>query len=97
MSFLSFEGQELTFPFITFQSIPMRQTQRICSSDEKFNLNYLTFNLPNSKERISEITAIFHRHGFNSNIYHVETEKNMIILKNKSFWHTLSFRVENTP
>ena len=75
----------------------MRQTQLIRFSDEKLNLDYLTFNLPNSRERISEIAAIFHRHGFNSNLYDVETEKTTIILEDKSFGHTLTFRLENNP
>jgi hypothetical protein len=45
--------------------------------DEKFNLDYLTFNLPNLIElieRISEIAEIFYRYRFNSKIYDVETD-----------------------
>ena len=72
----------------------MIQRQPISFSDEKFNLDYLTFNLPNSIERISEI---FYRYGFNSKIYDVETEKTTIILEDKSFGHTLTFRLENNP
>jgi hypothetical protein len=70
----------------------MIQRQPINFSDEKFNLDYLTFNLSNSIERIAEI---FYRYGFNSKIYDVETEKTTIILENKSFSHTLTFRLEN--
>ena len=54
-------------------------------------------NLPNSIERISEIAEIFYRYGFNSKIYDVETEKTTIILEDKSFGHTLTFRLENNP
>ena len=50
----------------------MIQKQPISFSDEKFNLDYLTFNLPNSIERISEIAEIFYRYGFNSKIYDIE-------------------------
>ena len=57
----------------------------------------MTFNLPNSIERISEIIEIFYRYGFNSKIYDVETEKTTIILEDKSFKHTLTFRLENNP
>ena len=75
----------------------MIQKQPISFSDEKFNLDYLTFNLPNSIERILEIAEIFYRYGFNSKIYDVETEKTTIILEDKSFGHTLTFRLENNP
>lgn len=34
----------------------------------------MTFNLPNSIERISEIAEIFYRYRFNSKIYDVETD-----------------------
>ena len=75
----------------------MIQRQPISFSDEKFNLDYLTFNLPNSIERISEIAEIFYRYGFNFKIYDVETEKITIILEDKTFGHTLTFRLENNP
>jgi len=75
----------------------MLQRQPISFTDEKFNINYLTFNLPNSIERISEIAEIFYRYRFNSKIYDVETEKTTIILEDKSFGHTLTFRLENNP
>lgn len=75
----------------------MIQRQPISFSDEKFNLDYLTFNLPNSIERISEIAQIFSRYKFNSKIYNVETEKTTTILEDKSFGHTITFRLENNP
>jgi len=75
----------------------MLQRQPISFSDEKFNLDYLTFNLPNSIERISEIAEIFYRYRFNSKIYDVETEKTTIILEDKSFGYTITFRLENNP
>ena len=75
----------------------MLKRQPISFSDEKFNLDYLTFNLPNSIERISEIAEIFYRYRFNSKIYYVEAEKTTIILEDKSFVHTLTFRVETNP
>lgn len=71
----------------------MLQKQPISFTDEKFNLDYLTFNLPNSIERISEIAEIFYRYRFNSKIYDVETEKTTIVLENKSFVHTITFRL----
>ena len=75
----------------------MLQRQPISFTDEKFNLDYLTFNLPNSIGRISEIAEIFYRYTFNSKIYDVETEKTTIILEDKSFTHTITFRLENNP
>lgn len=75
----------------------MIQIQPISFSDEKFSLDYLTFNLPNSIKRISEIAEILYRYGFNSKIYDVETEKTTIILEDKSFGDTLTFRLENNP
>ena len=57
----------------------------------------MTFNLPNSIERISEIAEIFYRYRFNSKIYDVETEKTTIVLEDKSFVHTIIFRLENNP
>lgn len=75
----------------------MIQRQPISFKHEKFTLDYLTFNLPNSIDRISEIAEIFYQYKFNSNIYYVETEKTKIILEDKSFLHTLTFRVESNP
>lgn len=75
----------------------MIQKQSISFSDEKFNLDYLTFNLLNSIERISEIAEIFYRYRFNSKIYDVETEKTTILLEDKSFGYTFTFRLENNP
>jgi len=51
----------------------------------------LTFNIPNSRERILEFAAIFH----SSNVFDVATDKSKIILEDKSFKHTLTFRLEN--
>lgn len=75
----------------------MIQRQPISFNHEKFTLDYLTFNLSNSIDRISEIAEIFYRYRFNSKIYYVEAEKTTIILEDKSFVHTLTFRVESNP
>jgi hypothetical protein len=70
-------------------------TQLITFRAEKLNLDYLTFNILNSRERILEFAAIFHSHKFNSNVFDVATDKSKIILEDKSFKHTLTFRLEN--
>jgi hypothetical protein len=70
-------------------------TQLITFRAEKLNLDSLTFNIPNSIERILEFAAIFHSHEFNSNVFDVATDKSKIILEDKSFEHTLTFRLEN--
>ena len=66
-------------------------------SDKKFSLEYLTFNLSNQIERILKIAKIFYRWQFNSKIYDLETETEIITLsfKDKSFHHNLTFRFEN--
>lgn len=51
----------------------MIQKQRISFSDEKLNLDYLTFNIPNSIERISKIAEIFYGYRFNPKIYDIDT------------------------
>ena len=69
-------------------------TQLITFRAKKLNLDYLTFNLPNSIERIPEFAAIFHSYGFNSNLFDLTRKKSKIILEDKNFEHTITFRRE---
>lgn len=43
------------------------------------------------------MAEIFYRYRFNYKIYDVETEKITIILDDKSFGYTITFRLENNP
>lgn len=69
--------------------------QFITFRDEKLNIDYLTFNIPNSRERILEFATIFHRYGFNCKSFDVATNKSQSILRDQNFDHTLTFRLEN--
>ena len=59
--------------------------------DQNLNLDYLTLNIPNSVERISEFAEIFFRYGFNSKVFYVATNESQTILEDKKLFHTLTF------
>ena len=60
---------------------------------QNLKLDYLTFNLPNSRQRIEEFGLIFFDYGFNSNIYYVETHTTESIFQDESFNYTITFRL----
>lgn len=63
----------------------MPKTQNINFSYEKLGLDYLAFNLPRFRLRMLEVAEMFHKYGFNSRTYNVDTEKYSTILYNKTF------------
>ena len=73
----------------------MPKTLNINFSDEKLGLDYLVFNLPRFRTRMLEVAEIFHKYGFNSRTYNVDTEKYSTILYDKTFTHSLTFTLEN--
>ena len=75
----------------------MSKTQNIHFSDEKLTLDYLVFKLPRFRSRMREVSEIFHKYGFNSRTYDVDTEKHSTILSNKTYTHWLTFSLHNEP
>ena len=75
----------------------MAKTQNIHFSDEKLTLDYLVFKLPRFRSRMREVAEIFHKYGFNSRTYDVDTEKHSTILSNKTYTHWLTFSLHNEP
>jgi len=43
-------------------------------SDEKLNLDYLSFNLPSFRPHMLEVAEIFYKYGFNSLTFNLDTE-----------------------
>ena len=70
-------------------------TQLIHFQAEKFSLDYLTFNIHNSRARLFEFAEIFYRHGFNSRYYDVSKEQFKPILQNENHQYSINFRLEN--
>ena len=70
-------------------------TQLIHFQAEKFSLDYLTFNIHNSRARLFEFAEIFYRHGFNSIYYDVSKEQFKPILQNENHQYSINFRLEN--
>lgn len=62
---------------------------------QNLNLDYLTLNILNSVERISEFAEISFRYGFNSKVFYVATNESQIILEDKKLLYTLTFRLES--
>ena len=85
-----------TILFINFQNY-MSKIQNINFIDEKLSLDYLVFNLPRFRPRMLEVAEMFHKYGFNSKTYNVDTEKYSKIIYDKSFTHSLTFTLENEP
>jgi len=61
---------------------------------QNLNLDYLTFNLPNSRQRIEEFGLIFFNYGFNSKVYNNKTDTTQTIFQDESLNYTLTFRLE---
>ena len=64
-------------------------------SNEKLDLDYLVFNLPRFRTQMLKIAKIFHKYGFNSRTYNVDTKKYSTILYKETFTHSLTFTLEN--
>lgn len=62
--------------------------------NQSLNLDYLTFNLPNSRQRIEEFGLIFFKYGFNSKIYDDQIETTQPVFQDESLNYTLTFRLE---
>ena len=75
----------------------MSKTLNINFSDEKLGLDYLVFNLPRFRTRMLEVAELFHKYGFNSKTYNLDTEQYSEILTKKKFTHSLTFILENEP
>jgi hypothetical protein len=75
----------------------MPKTLNIHFSDEKLTLDYLVFKLPRFRSRMREVAEIFHKYGFNSRTYDVDTENHSTILYKKTYTHWLTFSLHNEP
>lgn len=63
----------------------MSKALNINFSDEKLDFDYLVFNLPRFRTQILKVAKIFHKYGFNSRTYNVDTKKYSTILYEKTF------------
>ena len=62
--------------------------------NQSLNLDYLTFNLPNSRQRIEEFGLIFFKYGFNSKVYDDKIDTTRTLFQDESLNCTLTFRLE---
>ena len=69
-------------------------TKLLDFKSQSLNLDYLTFNLPNSRQRIEEFGLIFFKYGFNSKVYDDENETTQPVFQDESLNYTLTFRLE---
>ena len=73
----------------------MSKTLNTNFSNEKLDLDYLVFNLPRFRTQRLKVAKIFHKYGFNSRTYNIDTGKHSTILYEKTFTHWLTFTFEN--
>ena len=66
----------------------------MCLNTNEIGLDYLVFNLPRFRQRIQEVTEIFHKYGFNSKTYDVDKERYSTILYDETFNHSVTFTLE---
>ena len=73
----------------------MSKTLNTNLSNEKLDLDYLVFNLPRFRTQRLKVAKIFHKYGFNSRTYNIDTRKHSTILYEKTFTHWVTFTFEN--
>lgn len=70
---------------------------KLTFESQKLNIDYLTFNVANSRQRIREFTLIFFNYGFNCKMVDLAKKTSQTILSDKDYKYTVSFRLEKDP